>query len=182
MSFALRVKKNHADSPISFASSKCKARFVCIRAGGHGDCHTEEASQDRKSKKRQDGKNDFCTSDGGVFETGGAFKAYYMAIRGEPRAFEHQPRRQKICERELRIRVDCKALENILFGLRSAGARVLVVHVSHQLQALSTSQHVLLRVSGPCDPFSRSLSECGPSLTSKLRFCSRSISEKRSAT
>lgn len=109
----------------------------------------------------------------------GAFKAYYMAIRGEPRAFEHQPRRQKICERELRIRVDCKALENILFGLRSAGARVLVVHMSHQLQALSTSQHVLLRMSG-CDLFSRSLS-ADRVLLSKLRFYSCSISEKRSA-
>lgn len=71
-------------------------------------------------------------------------------VRRELCAFEHQPRRQKICERKLGIRVDCKALENILFGLRSAGARVLVVYVAHQLQALSISQHVLLCVSGQC--------------------------------
>lgn len=140
---ATNRRKSCRYSPVSFASSKCKARFrwdLAPEGTGH---ITEEASQDRKSRKRQNwhgGKNVSCDSDRGALRGRGRLKAYYMAIRGEPRAFEHQPRRQKVCERELRIRVDSEALENILFGLRSAGARVLVVHVSHQLQALSTSQ------------------------------------------
>lgn len=117
--------------------------LVVAPVGMARHCHYRESlsrQKEQKTIKWHDGKNEFRDSDRGILRGRGRLKAYYMAIRGEPRAFEHQPRRQKICERELRIRVDCKALENILFGLRSAGARVLVVHVSHQLQALSTSQ------------------------------------------
>lgn len=129
------------------ASSKCKARFSRVP---HLRGWTLLHMYSRKSPKieragEMRGERTTFAPVREFFEAGRKSVLLHMALkRGEPRAFEHQPRRQKICERELRIRVDCKALENILFGLRSAGARVLVVHVSHQLQALSISQHVLL--------------------------------------
>ena len=56
---------------------------------------------------------------------------------------EHQPRRQKIRKRELLISTDRKTLEKVVLGLRSLGAKIFVVNMSHEFQAMSTIQEII---------------------------------------
>ncbi|KAL0128657.1 hypothetical protein PUN28_003791 [Cardiocondyla obscurior] len=71
----------------------------------HSDSIKMFTAAETKRAKNDTIKMTLATATGGSFEAESVQKAYYMAIREESRAFEHQPRRQKICERELRIRI-----------------------------------------------------------------------------
>ena len=58
-------------------------------------------------------------------------------------ASEHQPRRQKICKRELLISTDRKTLEKVILRLRCLGAKIFVVNMTHEFQAMSTIQEII---------------------------------------
>ena len=56
---------------------------------------------------------------------------------------KHQPRRQKICKRELLISTDRKTLEKVILRLRCLGAKIFVVNMTHEFQAMSTIQEII---------------------------------------
>lgn len=61
-------------------------------------------------------------------------------------ASEHQPRRQKICKRELLISTDRKTLEKVILRLRCLGAKIFVVYMTHEFQPMSTIQEIIVLI------------------------------------
>lgn len=92
---------------------------------------------ERSGEERQEGKQTECHATKSHHITGASSQIYAHF------ASEHQPRRQKICKRELLISTDRKTLEKVILRLRCLGAKIFVVNMTHEFQAMSTIQEII---------------------------------------
>jgi len=92
---------------------------------------------ERSREECQEGKQTEChaTKSHHITEMSSQIYAHF--------ASEHQPRRQKICKRELLISTDRKTLEKVILRLRCLGAKIFVVNMTHEFQAMSTIQEII---------------------------------------